>query len=127
MIYIRDLAEKICQTIDIRNPVGTGGDLDKYSLQEWAESQGGGKTAVASVAVWTRAMLGLEPSEVSALFFLDYCKSGGGLMKMRSDHKNGGQYMRVVQGEKEAHFTPRLLHFLPFELALKNIILTPHT
>ena len=99
MLNIRDQAEKICQTIDIHNPVGSGADLDKYTLEEWVKLQGGGRTALASVRVWTRAMLGVEPSDMSALYFMDYCKSGGGLMQMRSDKKNGGQYFRFAQGE----------------------------
>lgn len=43
-------------------------------------------------------MLGQEPSDISALYFLNYCKSGGGLLQMRSDRKHGGQYLRVRQG-----------------------------
>jgi len=43
---------------------------------------------------------GLEPSELSALFFLDYCKSGGGLNQMRSDREHGGQYLRIVEGKQ---------------------------
>lgn len=43
-------------------------------------------------------MLGKEPREISALFFLNYCKSGGGLLQMRSDRKGGGQYLRIRQG-----------------------------
>jgi monoamine oxidase len=98
MVRIRDLAEKTCQSIDIHHPVATGGDLDSYTLEEWVKQQGLGKTALASVTVWTRAMLGLEPSDMSALYFLDYCKSGGGLMQMRSDRRHGGQYFRLAQG-----------------------------
>ncbi|OQU94095.1 hypothetical protein CLAIMM_00507 [Cladophialophora immunda] len=98
MIYIRDLFERTCQTIDLRNPTSSGKDFDAYSLEQWVKMQGGGETALASVRVWTRVMLGLEPSEISTLFFLDYCKSGGGLMQMRSDRKNGGQYYKLAQG-----------------------------
>lgn len=43
-------------------------------------------------------MLGKDPQEVSALFFLDYCKSGGGLLVMRSDTYAGGQHLRIRQG-----------------------------
>jgi monoamine oxidase len=98
MLDIRQKAEEACQAIDIHDPVRTGGFLDKITLEEWVTSQGGGKTALASVTVWTRAMLGMEPREVSALYFLNYCKSGGGLLQMRSDQKNGGQYRRLVKG-----------------------------
>jgi monoamine oxidase len=98
MVAIRELTEKVCQTLDIYDPVRTGGHLDHLSFEDWVKSEGGGKTALASATVWTRAMLGLEPSELSALYFLNYCKSGGGLLRMRSDQKDGGQYIRLVKG-----------------------------
>lgn len=43
-------------------------------------------------------MLGVDPAEISALFFLNYCKSGGGLLQMRSDRKGGGQHLRIRRG-----------------------------
>lgn len=96
--YIRDLAEEMSHTIDIRDPVGTGGHLDKMTLEEWCKTKSTSETALATVTLWTRALLGLEPGEVSALFFLDYCKSGGGLMQLRSDFRHGGQHLRFVRG-----------------------------
>jgi monoamine oxidase len=99
LVYIRELFEKLCQQIDIRDPVGSGGKFDQMTLEEWCKSEIKSETAVASVNLWTRAMLGLEASEVSALYFLDYCKSGGGLLQMRSDFKHGGQYLRFIRGE----------------------------
>jgi monoamine oxidase len=56
-------------------------------------------------------MLGLEPSDISALYFLNYCKSGGGLLQMRSDRKDGGQYLRIRQGTQ--HFSLGLASELP--------------
>lgn len=53
---------------------------------------------MATATVWSRAMLGHEPSDISALYFLNYCKSGGGLLQMRSDREHGGQYLRCRQG-----------------------------
>ena len=60
-------------------------------------------------------MLGVDPSEVSALCFIECesfssfdhsntkkmnvdCAAGGGLMNMRSDGKGGGQYLRIQEG-----------------------------
>lgn len=59
---------------------------------------GANEEAVLTATIWTRAMLGQDPSDISALFFLHYCKAGGGLMQMRSDCKHGGQYLRVREG-----------------------------
>ena len=98
MIDIRNKAEAACQQLDIHDPVRTSGHLDRMTFEDWVRHEGGGESARASATVWTRAMLGLEPKEISALFFLNYCKSGGGLLQMRSDQKNGGQYLRVVTG-----------------------------
>src|SRR5690606_31039531 len=53
---------------------------------------------LATARVWTRAMLGQEPKDISAMYFLNYCVSGGGLLQMRSDRKGGGQYLRIRQG-----------------------------
>lgn len=100
MVRIRDLAEEVSQTLDMRNPAASGANLDGMTLEQWVLGNGGGKTGLAAATVWTRAMLGMEPREMSALFFLNYCNSGGGLMQMRSDRRNGGQYLRIVQGRQ---------------------------
>lgn len=94
---IRDGFEELCHTIDIRNPWDA--EHDDVTLEEFIKQHGAGEKAMATLSIWTRAMLGCEPSELSALYFLDYCKSGGGLLQMRSDEKNGGQYLRIRTGE----------------------------
>lgn len=102
VVRVRDLFEQTCQKIDLSNVVASSKDvqkdLDDMTFEEWIKSQGGGEHALNALTIGTRAMLGVEPSEVSALYFLDYAKSGGGYMQMRSDGKHGGQYLRVRQG-----------------------------
>ena len=88
--------ERLCHTIDIRKPQGL--QYDSVTLEEFMKQQGAGAKALGTVSIWTRAMLGCEASELSALYFLNYCKSGGGLLQMRSDQKNGGQYLRIRTG-----------------------------
>ena len=99
MVNVRDLAEEVCQRLDVRDPLQKGAHLDGMNLEQWILGNGGGDTGLAAATVWTRAMLGLEAREVSALYFLNYCNSGGGLMQMRSDRRNGGQYLRIVEGK----------------------------
>ncbi|KAJ6189023.1 hypothetical protein N7519_003931 [Penicillium mononematosum] len=91
--------ENACHKLDIRDPVGTGEGLDKLTLLEWAKTKTSSETALAVVNLWTRAMMGIEASEISALFFLNYMKSGGGPARMRSDFKHGAQYLRFLAGE----------------------------
>lgn len=107
MIRIRDMFQTLCHTIDIRSPTG----YDDLTVEEFIKKHGGGRISLATVSVWTRAMLGCEPSELSALYFLDYCKSGGGIMQMRSDRKNGGQYLRIKTGKITTASSPRCNFF----------------
>lgn len=98
MLRIRELADSMSQEMDLRNVGLAHKALDQYTVRDWALGKGASETALASVSVWTRAMLGLEASEVNALFFLNYCRGGGGLNRMRSDQRDGGQYLRFAQG-----------------------------
>ncbi|KAI1050192.1 hypothetical protein LB506_001983 [Fusarium annulatum] len=93
---IRDMAERDCQALDTWNPRDTS--LDSMTFEAYLRSRGASEAALATGTVWTRAMLGQDPKDISALYFLNYCKSGGGLLQMRSDRKHGGQYLRVRQG-----------------------------
>ncbi|KAJ6005042.1 hypothetical protein N7540_012841 [Penicillium herquei] len=93
---IRDMCEAECQQLDTWRPRNT--ELDAVTFEAYLLSRGASKAAIGTATVWTRAMLGVEPCDISALYFLNYCKSGGGLLTMRSDRKDGGQYLRVRGG-----------------------------
>ncbi|KAK7936591.1 uncharacterized protein PG986_015029 [Apiospora aurea] len=106
---IRDMCEADCQALDTFAPKST--ELDALTFEAYLRSRGASETSLATAAVWTRAMLGVEPSDMSALFFLNYCRSGGGLLQMRSDRKGGGQHLRVRQGTQS--FAEALARDLP--------------
>lgn len=90
------MVEADCQVVDTWRPKDTS--LDSLTFAAYLRFRGADDVAIATANVWTRAMLGQEATDVSALYFLNYCKSGGGLLQMRSDRKDGGQYLRVRQG-----------------------------
>ena len=108
VVGIRMALEELCQRIDIRRTVEsakeTGRDLDGMTLEDFVRGENKSEQAMNMVRISTRALLGLEPGDMSALYFLDYCKSAGGLMLMRSDSKDGGQYLRLVPGKRSAVF-----------------------
>ncbi|KAL3491535.1 hypothetical protein BJX62DRAFT_251362 [Aspergillus germanicus] len=93
---IRDMCEADCQALDVWKPRDS--KLDSLTFEAYLRSRGASPAALATATVWTRAMLGQDPRDISALFFLHYCKSGGGLLRMRSDRKGGGQHLRIRQG-----------------------------
>ena len=43
-------------------------------------------------------MHGLESTEESAAFFIDYCRTNHGLLAIRADDETGGNYMRLTSG-----------------------------
>ncbi|KAL4928143.1 uncharacterized protein BDV17DRAFT_298687 [Aspergillus undulatus] len=93
---IRDMVEADCQTVDPTRPQST--EWDSLTFEAYLRSRGASKEALATATVWTRAMLGHDPRDISALYFLTYCKSGGGLLQMRPDRKGGGQHLRFRHG-----------------------------
>ena len=67
-------------------------------MDDLAISLEGTPTVRKFVNLWTCAMLGVTSIDVSAIYFLHYCRSGGGLLQMRSDGKGGGQHLRFRDG-----------------------------
>ncbi|KAF4126447.1 monoamine oxidase [Geosmithia morbida] len=106
---IRDLCEADCQKLDVWNPKDS--ELDSLTFEAYLRRNKASETAVRTATVWTRAMLGVDPADLSALFFLNYCRSGGGLLQMRSDRKGGGQHLRVREGTQA--FSQRLAATFP--------------
>lgn len=96
--------------------------LDAMSVGEYLRKLNAGPEALATSTIWTRAMLSREPDEVSTLFFLRYLKAGGGLIKMRQDGKDGGQYLRTRQGTQTFCF--KLAEALPAGSILLNEAVT---
>lgn len=90
------MVEADCQKLDLAAEPDK--ELDSMTFAAYLESRHATATAIRTATVWTRAMVGQEPADISALFFLQYCKAGGGLLQMRSDRKGGGQHLRMRQG-----------------------------
>ncbi|RAH47902.1 putative flavin-containing amine oxidase [Aspergillus brunneoviolaceus CBS 621.78] len=93
---VREMCEADCQALSCESP--TDPALDSLSFYAYLQSRNVSPAALATASVWTRAMLGQEPTDISALYFLNYCRSGGGLIQMRSDRRHGAQYLRVREG-----------------------------
>lgn len=76
--------------------------------------------AEALATLLARDLLGVESDEMSMLYFVDYVKSGTGLMNLISDFKDGGQYLRNRQGKettymrKQARVTSSMVFFFFF-------------
>ncbi|KAM0744556.1 hypothetical protein ACQRIT_001045 [Beauveria bassiana] len=87
---------------DLENP-HLGQDavkLDSMTALEFVQSEFPAKIATTFTYTLVRALLGVDPEEVSALYLIDFIKSGTGLLNISSDTKHGAQYLRNRQGNQ---------------------------
>ena len=50
------------------------------------------------INIWVQVMHGVDSSEESAAFFIDYCRRNKGLFSIRADDKTGGNHQRILTG-----------------------------
>ncbi|KAI1394412.1 uncharacterized protein F4822DRAFT_439975 [Hypoxylon trugodes] len=79
-------------------PNGLRVEDDNISLDQYIRNLGAGPQTLAMVNLWVRVMHGLESTEESAAWFIDYCRSNRGLLAIRADDHTGGNYMRISVG-----------------------------
>ncbi|KAM0418926.1 hypothetical protein ACHAPT_012191 [Fusarium lateritium] len=71
---------------------------DQVSLDQYVRNLGANEKTAKMANIWTRAMHGLESTQESAAYFIDYCRSNHGLLAVRADDHTGGNYMRLQGG-----------------------------
>ncbi|KAJ3521051.1 hypothetical protein NM208_g13462 [Fusarium decemcellulare] len=99
--------------------------LDSMNALEFADQEFGSDLSKMLVTTLTRALLGVDPDELSALYLVDYIKSGTGLENISSDLKDGGQYMRNRQGNE--NFSTKLAQKLKKDSVKLNTPVTSIT
>ncbi|KAF5240984.1 hypothetical protein FANTH_9310 [Fusarium anthophilum] len=118
---VQKLLEKLNKWVDEIDPENPSAHpeaemLDSMTFNELSVKFLGPELGPAVADSATSPLLGVGPDEVSALFMVDYIRSGTGLDNMASDKKDGGQYLRNRQGNQT--FSIRLAAKLP-ETAVK--------
>lgn len=88
------------QQIDIRKFDDFPLDED-VSFEDWVTLKGlGDNEHVRAISrQMTTAMVGREPRDVGAHYFLDYVKSGNGLISLSTEGADGAQSLKVKQGK----------------------------
>lgn len=99
-IHIRDTVEKACHGIDVERPDKALAEFGHKSMDGLAISMNASSLVRQLINIWTCAMLGVDSTDVSAIFFMHYCRAGGGLLQMRSDRSGGGQHLRFRGGSQ---------------------------
>ncbi|KAH7002149.1 hypothetical protein EDB80DRAFT_685327 [Ilyonectria destructans] len=80
---------------DLENPhLGPDAEeLDAITAAQFVKQKFGTELAQLLVTSAIRTVIGVEPDELSELFFVDYLKSPTGLRNIISDTTGGGQYL----------------------------------
>ncbi|KAM0327637.1 hypothetical protein ACHAQA_005930 [Verticillium albo-atrum] len=88
------------QAVSLLQEPPTAAD-DAVSLDQYVRGLGAGPKTIQMVNLWSRVMHGVESSEQSAAWFIDYCRRNKGLLAVRADDQSGGNHMRIVSGTQE--------------------------
>lgn len=76
---------------------------DELTLDEYVHNLGARPKKIQTVNLWTRVMHGVESTELSAAWLIDYCQRNGGLLAIRVDNHTGGNYVRITMGMSSMH------------------------
>ncbi|KAL2860915.1 flavin monoamine oxidase family protein [Aspergillus lucknowensis] len=71
---------------------------DNVTLDQYVRNLGALPKVAKMVNLWAQVMHGLEASEYSAAWFIDYCRRNRGLLAIRADDASGGQHLRFQDG-----------------------------
>lgn len=71
---------------------------DLVTMDEYVRNLDALPSTITMVNLWTQVMHGVESTEESAAFFIDYCRRVGGFPVIRADDETGGNYLRIVEG-----------------------------
>jgi monoamine oxidase len=71
---------------------------DSISLDEYVRKLGGLPKTRKMFNLFARVMHGVESTEESAAFFIDYCRKNLGLLSIRADDRTGGNFQRTLEG-----------------------------
>ncbi|ETN46280.1 uncharacterized protein HMPREF1541_00464 [Cyphellophora europaea CBS 101466] len=72
--------------------------LDDLTFEQYCRTLGAGDLALKTARLWTRGTLGHDPSDISALAFLEIARGGLGIVNLRYDGKEGAQHLRLREG-----------------------------
>jgi monoamine oxidase len=86
------------QSLSLR-PEKLSREDDNMTLDQYVRQLGANNNTSQLVNVWSKVMHGVESTQQSAAFFIDYCRRNKGLLAIRADDHTGGQYLRLPDGK----------------------------
>ena len=81
-----------CNTVDLTNSTANN-HIEDISVGEYLRRKGATGFALGLWRAWIHDLTGVDPDEISLVYWLDYVKSCGGMESLLSDGPKGAQYM----------------------------------
>ncbi|KAM8872030.1 putative flavin-containing monoamine oxidase A isoform 1-T1 [Synchiropus picturatus] len=109
--------ERLCATVCISDPTKTPGALefDSMTLHSYIEKHAWTKELKEEMGVCSRTVFGVEPSQMSFLYFLMYAAAAGGVLPLLESTPGSAQELKIVGG------TQQLSEHLAESVGWKNV------
>ncbi|KAB5543816.1 hypothetical protein PHYPO_G00084020 [Pangasianodon hypophthalmus] len=95
--------ERLCKSVCVENPMKTPDalQLDSMTLQSYMDKHIWTTQLTQELELCTRSVFGMEPSQLSFLYFLMYSAAAGGVMRLLEATPGSAQEFRVKGGTQQ--------------------------
>ncbi|CAG5867239.1 unnamed protein product [Menidia menidia] len=95
--------DRLCGTVCIEDPSKTprAKEFDSMTLHSYLEQHACTAEIKEQIGVCSRAVFGIEPSQMSFLFFLMYAAAAGGLLALLESTPGGAQEFKIKGGTQQ--------------------------
>ncbi|XP_022063787.2 probable flavin-containing monoamine oxidase A [Acanthochromis polyacanthus] len=95
--------DRLCATVCVQDPSRTPNavQLDSMTLQTYLEQHAWTSDLKGEVELCSRAVFGMEPSQMSFLFFLMYAAAAGGLLPLLESTPGSAQELKIKGGTQQ--------------------------
>ncbi|XP_071386177.1 probable flavin-containing monoamine oxidase A [Centroberyx affinis] len=95
--------DRLCATVCVQDPSRTPNavELDSMTLHSYVEQHAWTRELKEEMGLCSRAVFGMEPSQMSFLFFLMYAAAAGGVMSLLESTPGSAQELKVKGGTQQ--------------------------
>ncbi|KAJ8346967.1 hypothetical protein SKAU_G00283680 [Synaphobranchus kaupii] len=111
--------ERLCKTVSVEDPISTPNAVqyDSMTLHTYMEQHIWTKELKQNMGICSRTLFGMEPSQLSFLYFLMFASAAGGVLPLLGTGAGSAQEFRVKGG------TQQLSEKLADQIGRENILL----
>uniref|UniRef100_A0A096LWD0 Amine oxidase n=1 Tax=Poecilia formosa TaxID=48698 RepID=A0A096LWD0_POEFO len=95
--------DRLCRTVSVQDPLRTpnAAELDSMTVHSYIEQHAWTEELKEQLGVCSRSVFGVEPSQMSFLFFLMYAAAAGGLLALLESSPGCAQEFKIKGGTQQ--------------------------